>query len=575
MEVGKVMADIRETVLLDHMDTSRFRKKPSKRAASKIKLALRRFVVASSGTPLRYIYYAIYRLHVFYALKALKRFPGIHSIYITGGMAVDEVTPGISDIDLTVNGTWTEQEQTLLIARLKRLGESSPLYDTLLSQCTQSLETLKSLYATDFYFQYLFDRGRTRWRRLYGEDVFAMLPPVPETRVGGGYYMELRTWWCYFIKSAFGNGPTATDELFRISIPYKAVAGILMTKAYFDGDRPAMSRRLMMQRALERSAGLEHSLLERLTASAKSHHRHFDGDIRQETFEYLLLQMERLHAVLGENASFQSTGAQGFHIEGSASEMMISKACREYVTSIVDIVKESWTGYRSAYLVPCLSFFYPDDLVLLLEVQPDQLPNVSQIRNLCDYALKHGGGLTQRVALYLLLPEAAYQLEIVSVVELWHHTLCRQANPEIFALLQRPEFVIDGHARSDSPAPYWSRFADALVNEEIGIRRSAIGKVAEAPDTSSLELLRNLWRHLQLEIAQRSAAYGFVVLAMTLPAMQRMLQHFGIPSGPVFDQLREAYESELNGQRIELAPLMSQVMELFAAFAPDTLNTQS
>ena len=275
------MADIRETVLLDHMDTGRFRKNASSALRSRIKMAVRFFVVATSGTPLRPIYIAIYRAHVHHAIRVLKQLPGIHSIYITGGMAIDEIQPGISDIDLTINGTWSEAEHARLIATLKRLSEQSPLYDTLLSQCTQSLDTLQSLYATDFYFQYLFDRGRTRWKRLHGDDIFATLPQVSEDRIGGGCYMELRTWWCYFIKSAFGFGPTSSDKLFRKSIPYKAVAGILMSKSHFDGDPPVKSRRVMLEHAAEHSSGADHDLLQRLIASAHTRHRTFEGDIQQ------------------------------------------------------------------------------------------------------------------------------------------------------------------------------------------------------------------------------------------------------------------------------------------------------
>jgi hypothetical protein len=84
-----------------------------------------------------------------------------------------------------------------------------------------------------------------------------------------------------------------------------------------------------------------------------------------------------------------------------------------------------------------------------------------------------------------------------------------------------------------------------------------------------MELLRNLWRQLQLEIVQRSKERGFAVLPMTLPSIQRMLGHFGVPTGTILDELREAYESELNGQPVDVRPLLPQLMALFAAFVPE------
>jgi hypothetical protein len=560
------MADIRETVLLDHMDTSRFRLKSTTGFMARMKLRLRRFVVATSGTPLRHLYVAIYRAHVTYAVRKLRDLPGIHSIYITGGMALDELEPGISDIDLTVNCEGDDEQQARVTAALKHLGEQSPLYDTLISQCAQSLTALQSLYKSDFYFQYLFDCGRTRWKLLYGEDVFALLPAVREDRIGGGYYMLLRAYWSHCIKSSFGFSPTATDELFRTSIAYKVVANALNCQAYFEGRTPVSSRKAMMQAALESTTGEEHNFIQRLIASAASRHLRFEGDIQEEAFHFLMPRLEALHRALSNNSTFQGIAVNGTHIDASANEMLISPRARGFVDEVIARVKQQWTGYRAAYLVPSLSFFYPDDLVLLLEAHPDRLPTVRQIRDLCRFALDNPATRTQRVALFLLLPEAAYQLELVSVIEQWHHTLCPLANPEVFALLSRSEFVVDGQPRAETSNPVWTRFANDLINEELGIRRKAFSKVAQAGDVGSLELLRNLWRQLQLEIVERSVAQGFAVLPMTVASIERMLQQFGLPGAAILHRLREAYQSEINGQPVDIRPLLPELMALFAAF---------
>lgn len=126
--------------------------------------------------------------------------------------------------------------------------------------------------------------------------------------------------------------------------------------------------------------------------------------------------------------------------------------------------------------MPSLSFYYPDDLVLLLEVDPAELPTVAQIRQLCRHSIDGGSRLIQRVAPYLLLAEGAYQLEILGEVELWHHTFHPLANPETFALIQRREFVVDGGPRGLSEPPVWTRFASDLIDEELMIiRRSFSG----------------------------------------------------------------------------------------------------
>ena len=92
-----------------------------------------------------------------------------------------------------------------------------------------------------------------------------------------------------------------------------------------------------------------------------------------------------------------------------------------------------------------------------------------------------------------------------------------------------------------------------------------LSKISQAGNIASLELLRNLWRHLQLEIVQRSAATRSVVLAMTPAAVHRALPKFGLPDSSLFEQLRIAYESEINGEPADVGPLLPELMHLFGA----------
>lgn len=92
-----------------------------------------------------------------------------------------------------------------------------------------------------------------------------------------------------------------------------------------------------------------------------------------------------------------------------------------------------------------------------------------------------------------------------------------------------------------------------------------LSKISQAGNIASLELLRNLWRHLQLEIVQRSAAVGSVVLPMTPAAVHRALENFGLPSGALFEQLLAAYESEINGEPVDVSPLLPGLMQMFGA----------
>lgn len=562
------MADVREVVLLDHMDTSRFRVQAAGRLRSRIKLAIRWLVVATSSVPLlRHLYVAIYRMHVRYALHVLRKFSGIQSIYATGSVATENIRPGISDIDLTINGEFSDEEQMKLVNALRGLSRLSPLYDTLLGQCVQTIPALRSLYETDYFFQYRFDQGRDRWKLLHGDDVFALLPPVPAERLAGGFYTEARTWWCYFVKSAFGDGPMADDAIFRRTIAYKSHAGILNVASALHTNIANDSREDLLANALATATGAEKAFLERLVSTVQKPHRAYAGDIQQDTFSANLRVLEQVHADLPITASFRPV-TSFMHVDASRAEMLFAPETENHVRNLVERVQKEWTGFQSAFLVPSLSFFNPDDLVLLLEVAPDSLPAISQIRELCAWNKRSTRGFKQRIALFLLLPNGAYQLEIVSTIELWHHLLCPAANPEVFALLHNPEFVIAGKPRAGARQPQWTRFANDLVSEELMIRRSAMAKMNSIGDMNSLETLRNLWRHLQLEIIEQSVSFGHAFAPLTLPAMQRAVQLWGLPDASLFDQLREAYIAELNGHPTDIRPLIEHAMNLFANLQP-------
>jgi hypothetical protein len=567
------MLDPRETELLKQIGRRRDDANAARRPSLKLRSLLQRFVIVTSQTPLRVVYLDIYHWHVSFAVRMLRNFPGLHSIYVTRSVAIQQIEPGVSDIDLSIYGNWTEEQLVVVRTALQRLSRWSPLFDRNLAQSAQTLNEAQALYATDYYFRHRLDEGRTEWKLLYGQDLFASLPPRDPARAAGGYTMDLRLWWSNFIKTAFAFGPMACDEVFRISIPFKVAAHLINMQNVLAGGPTQSSRRDIMQTALQTRDGAHRQLLERLVQSARTGHRSFAGDILEESLPFLLETFEAIHAQIQATSAFGLGSIGGaVRIDGSATEMLISPSARTYAQQVVELVKRTWIGYRSSYLVPCMSFFNLDDLVLLLDVDARRLPTVQQIRQLCRYALDYAGSLPQRVALFLLLPEGAYQLELVSSIEQWHHTLCPAANPEVFASLDRAEFLLEGKPRPCAVSPVWSRFANDLVDEEIMIRRAALEKIAGTGDIASLDLLHNLWRHLQLEIVQRSALEGSAILPMTVAAVERNLYRLGIAENSIFARLRQAYESEIQDRATDIRPLLPELMSLFAAFSEQSLS---
>jgi hypothetical protein len=539
------------------------------RAAGRAKLLLRRFVVATSFPPIRGLYAGIYRLHIRYAVRTLSVIPNIRAIYLKRNSASDEFIPGVSDIDLLVVGDWTTEQQQGAVSAIQKLSRLSPLYDRASTHQVHSIEALKASGDMDYYFQYRLDQARRHYPLIYGEDLLAPLPPLSTERAGGAYFMELKPWWMMFTASVFGKGPTASDGIFRNSIACKAAAEVLTLEAALDGDVLEGSRREVMQQSLQRAQPGDRFVLQRFIQCRASRYLRYEGDVLNDAFPFLLRRILKLTALLAKAAPFQDKDGLPIEIDGSKDEVYRTPAAVEYAQGLIVHAKSSWPGYQRAALIPRCSFVGLDDLQLVLECDSQCPPTVEQVRALLR--LKAPETLRQRVAIYLLLGDTAFILLHQNPLEFWQILQTPQANPELFALLTKPEFVIDGAPRAG--AHYrWTRFAAASVADELKLRQSAIGKTVPGVRADSLFMIRAIWRTLQLLIIQRSAAAGTVRIPITPAAVQRSFQGWGLDL-PILEQLRTAYQNELEGRPSDALKLVPQVLAIFtkltSASAPE------
>ena len=559
------MADPRERVLIDNIGAKPYRSSAISQLAAKAKLALRQFVLATSNTPLRALYIFVYRAHVWYGVRVLSRLPAVRAVYLTRGMASGQIVPGISDVDFAVFGDWTDDEHAHVFAAMRRLSASSPLYERRLSPEARTVASIQPLFDSDFLLMGRLDEGRTRWKLLHGEHVLATLPMPPPARVAGGYYMELRLWWSHFTHTAFGAGVLATDAAFRNSICYKAVSESLATIDALGGAPFEPLRRKVLAKAMTQAPADARPYLERLEKSGVESHRRFDGDICADTLRFLLPTLERVHAVLDGARAFEPLpGCAPAEVDATVHETLRTPEVESHAAKLIEHVKKSWTGYRAAFLTPCLSFYNPDDLSLLFDIDPSRPPNVTEIREVARLHAVPAAPLRQRLTLFLLLPHGAYQIEPAGPIDLWHLLMCRASNPDLFDLITRPEFALDGPPRPSSVAPVWTRFASALVDEEIAVRRSGMAKVAAVPNLTPLDLLRNIWRHLQLDVIAHTTRSNRPILPLTPAAIQRALMPLGLLDPVLVDELKHAYIRALAGDSVDIRPQLARLMDALA-----------
>ena len=555
------MADIREIALLQQQHSAR-NAPPWARFASQLKLLLRRFVVLTSGTPLRILYQAVYRAHIGYALRQLRRFPGTRAVYLARGLASPDVVYGVSDIDLVTLGDWSDADHGKVVAAMQRLNRLSPLYDTTLADQVHQIPVVRNLFETDYSVQFRFTQGRRSWKLLFGADLNAQLPAVCPEKIPGGFYMEVRNWWRYFAGSAFGGGPLAVDEIFRNSICFKAVADIVDIQFRMANGAGSASRKEAVERAGSVDGTGHSAYLRRLLNCARRRFLRFDGDVIEETFRFLLPAIDAFHAELAATPLMAAIG-DGVRIDATAAETLRTPAAQAHAMAIAEFARKCWPGYRGSYLTPSLSFLNMDDLLLIVDVDAARLPSAAQVRALCRRHAEAAANLRQRVSIYLRLDDGAFQLDILSPIELWHFLISPAAVPDVFAPEGIDAFRIDGAPRA-GVIPRWTRFARDLVDEELAVRRKAMSKMSEAGRLMpSLVILRNLWRHLQLEVVQRSAEMGRPVIPLTPHAVCRALASWGVDA-TALEGLRDAYAGELEGRPCDAAALLRNAMPFFA-----------
>lgn len=544
-------------------DPGRFR---GGRFLSRAKWGIRRAIAASAHTPLKHLYRAVYRAHVRLAVRVAGSFPLTRSVYVSRSMARDEITYGVSDVDMVIVGEWPEDEQIRLMRRLGVLTKLSPLYDSGLWQQVHHRESLRDLWETDYFFQSRFDEGRRQWRLEYGSDLAAALPAVPDHRRGGGYYMEARNWWLHFLASAFGSGPTAQDEVFRNSIAYKAVTEILEVEhALKTNSSPEESRTIALRNSIERSQGKERDFLERLEASTRRNHVVFRGDVQAESMEVLLPALDQIHNHLARSSSFDAAG--DFEVDANPEEIFRGPESIALARRLVAQAKADWPGYRAAYLVPGTPCFAMDDLLLLIEVDPANPPSFHSLREFCKSHARWRSESVQRIVSYLLGPSGACQLQFVSFDEMWRVLVFPPSAPDVFTLIQRPEFVLDGAPSCPLLRPVWTRFAYDLALEEVNVRRSVLSKVNPDVFPGPVEIVRNVWRHLQLEVIVKTAHRGSTSLPLSLPAVRRGLESLGLSDDGLLLRLQETYVSELQKKPSGVRDMIPEVIVYLKSFS--------
>jgi hypothetical protein len=551
------MPDIRELLILNPRAIALRKNSLPQLLLERLRMALRRIVLLTGRLPgFRGLYMTAYRFHVWVALRVLTRFDGTRAIYLSAGAGRGEIRPGISDIDLVILGDWPEKKQFQLMKCLGLVVMIMPLFDKDSLGGIQTWEDLLRFNNTDLLLAYSYASAKRQWRLLWGENMMQNLPDLELHRRAGAAYTDVRRWWGLYVRMAFSGHVTARDAVFRNSISFKAVADVLRAQMFANGAVPSSRRTDILRQQMP--AG-DADLLRRLLDSEANDFLEMQGDPRELVTPWLLRRIEAWHTEILGTPSFEVIAAT--RVVGDANDRLISPEARAHFERMTADAEEKFAGLETVYLVPCAGFLSPDSLALCFAFHANGVPTAAELR---EWLAPHFDAvlqLKQRISIYLLLEHGAYLLDCVFGLELWSNVLMPFANPDVFDLFSKPDFVLRGTARAKVSATGWSRVSEEILAEELDVRRGAQARFGVLSRPSSLENLRNIWRWLQLLVMERRTIPGEITLPVTVAATRREFASFAPELSSDLQVLEQAMSDAVEGKSVTAEEHIQRVYE--------------
>jgi len=170
----------------------------------------------------------LYATAIKLAVCMLRKVRGVTAIYLRRGIALDEITYGLSDIDLAVvvddeKKTGMESAKEKVSSTYDKLSRFIPFF----GQVNKEFELYSTseffrLYANHPFFKYRFDDGKYSWKLLFGRNIIKDLPELRDSELYLPATEELKTWWL-LLSAEFSLGRSL--PLFkRKYLWYKAIA---------------------------------------------------------------------------------------------------------------------------------------------------------------------------------------------------------------------------------------------------------------------------------------------------------------------------------------------------------------
>ena len=508
--------------------------------------------MATSVPPFLQFYRLFYTLVIGVAVRRFKKHSSIKAVYLRRGGARRKFIPAVSDLDFGVFvGKMSEPEWKALLRDYAQLAKHTAILDHFLE--VYEVETFREkVYAPQR--QYRFMEGKARWALLYGHDFLADLPHLSVDEMHDGLYVELNIWWTIFAWQQIQEVKYWNETITQNTVCYKAVSEALkMTMALGEGHL-TFDRAEALARAKLSLTSENRAIVEKLEVVERENFRVPNPGVVEETKQFLLTFLNRF---------FEKTPK--FHANAIKKE--VSRRCdcltgelffgleeRTHISQLLNHVKERWgPGFMGAYLSTGLSFDL-DELLLMLRVDPENLPTIADLRNLHSLHHEAHPETRSRIHLYLLLPNGAFQVDVDYYQNGRRSILCPSVNPEVFTLIQERAFTLVGEPYQALTSPVVTKLEWGFLKERKAQCYDYIQRFC-GDNQDPLFLIRGFWKTIQAVLMSRAIKKSEILYPLTLPAIERAMASEGMSLSKELQALSQAYRSCVRGEVPDLMHL--------------------
>jgi hypothetical protein len=199
--------------------------------------------------------------------------------------------------------------------------------------------------------------------------------------------------------------------------------------------------------------------------------------------------------------------------------------------------------------------FNLDELLLLVAVDPERPPSFDLLAAAAREHRARAAASAGRLRLFVLLANAAFQLDAEDIEQSWQSILWPPSNPDVFALAARTDRRVAGAPLGGPARPA----GGALIRGFLSSEHVAFGELLDDPaiyKLETLDLLRVFWKTAQLTAMQRGISRRELVFPLTPDAVRRALVAEGRPLPDRLQPLADAFAAALDGRRPDVAELV-------------------